>query len=855
MKIINKKNTLLILIVITLGVIGFYSFKTIKNERQYSISKNNISKIESIQKIEKLINKIQKEREYSSLYLGTEKNSIYKKLKGYRVETDIEFNKYKKMSKNERQVDIISLNLKKARVNTNKLDKDYTKIFYDNYHKIILFLLKEIKDIKTDQDNFNNLLYAIKTLNTLKENVNLGSSNNIYILTTQKKLNEKEIELYKKTKELSELPNYNVIKDENIRNILMLVLSKNKYNRIDREESQSIIENLKDGKYRITSSDWMLKIKEKNKKLYQIKKILMDNLNIKAYDEVQLKKQKLINVSVITLSLLGVLLFLVILFLFIAKDKKLFEETLKEISLLLNTEEQRELKSLIEERDLNRIYIFLIKTIKEANESKDLFLANMSHEIRTPLNGIVGFTQLLKEANLNDEEREYISIIEHSSDNLLSIVNSILDLSKIKANKIEIESIDFDPVKEFENMVESYVAKAEEKNINLNVFVDPTIPTKIVGDPTKISQIIVNLLSNAIKFTNVGGDVSIFVRKEQEDEKNVLLKFDVSDTGIGVTDEQKGKIFEEFSQADSSTSRKFGGTGLGLAISKNLVSLMGGHLSLDSILGEGTTFTFTLDMIKAEDSRKRVFNDLKGKTISFSGKEDDNLYNNISSYLFSMKTNLSKNEESEIHFINYNKETLQEDLDTPAKKILLISKNERDEIRSELNNIDLVVYKPIGLSKVTNAMRDVFSLRKEIIVEEKKDELYIFENLNILVAEDNTINQKLIKNLLNNFGLDPDIAENGKVAFEMTQNKSYDLIFMDIQMPTMGGVEATKKILTDELLLNKKESIIVALTANALQGDREKYLKVGMTDYLSKPLEIDKLNGILYKYYPNNIVK
>ncbi|OYZ59215.1 MAG: hybrid sensor histidine kinase/response regulator, partial [Sulfuricurvum sp. 24-42-5] len=238
---------------------------------------------------------------------------------------------------------------------------------------------------------------------------------------------------------------------------------------------------------------------------------------------------------------------------------------------------------------------------QEASEAKSMFLANMSHEIRTPLNGIVGFTELLKDTELHDEQREFIDIIEKSSENLLEIINNILDLSKIESNKLEIEDIAFNPLEEFESAVDVYAVRASEKHIDLGCFIDPSLERPLKGDPTKIKEVIINLLSNAVKFTNAGGSVNVDVRRIESNEPNrARVRFQVKDSGIGVTSEQKSRIFEAFSQADTSITRKYGGTGLGLTISSRFVELMGGQLDLESTPGDGTMFFFTLSFEEIE---------------------------------------------------------------------------------------------------------------------------------------------------------------------------------------------------------------------------------------------------------------
>ncbi|HID43885.1 MAG TPA: hybrid sensor histidine kinase/response regulator, partial [Archaeoglobaceae archaeon] len=245
----------------------------------------------------------------------------------------------------------------------------------------------------------------------------------------------------------------------------------------------------------------------------------------------------------------------------------------------------------------------------QANEAKSLFLANMSHEIRTPLNGIVGFTELLKTTELNNEQQEFLSIIDKSSENLLSIINNILDLSKVESNKVEIESIAFDAEEEFDSAVETYGVSAAEKNINLNYYIDPLISKKLKGDPTKIKEVLINLMSNAIKFTSYGGTINVEIKKVQDEKSGQeRIRFSVEDNGIGMTKEQQSRIFTAFSQADISVTRKYGGTGLGLTLSSQFVELMGGKLELESVKDHGSTFFFSLPLEELPSTETDLFN-------------------------------------------------------------------------------------------------------------------------------------------------------------------------------------------------------------------------------------------------------
>ncbi|MBT8343342.1 MAG: response regulator [Sulfurovum sp.] len=375
-------------------------------------------------------------------------------------------------------------------------------------------------------------------------------------------------------------------------------------------------------------------------------------------------------------------------------------------------------------------------------KSTELFLASMSHEIRTPLNGIIGMTEVLDDTSLSQEQKEFVSMIRESSNNLRVIVNDVLDVSKLNAGKMELENIPFDLFTKIEASVGIFKPKIEEKEISLKLFTDPMIPRQVIGDPTRLSQVIINLVSNALKFTDKGGKINVLAEYIDQENDEVTFKVSVSDSGIGLTKEQQEKIFEAYSQATASTARKSGGTGLGLTISSKIMNSMGTELEVESEEGEGATFFFVITM----------------------------------------------------------------KVDTKAS---------------------------ISVEKKENA-----------VVEKKQN----FDDINVLVAEDNPINQKLIKIVLENFGLKVTLASNGQEAYEARVNDRYDLIFMDIQMPVMSGVESTHSILEYEKENGVEHIPIIALTANALPGDKEKYMSEGMDDYATKPLDVKIIEKIIHQY-------
>ncbi len=504
------------------------------------------------------------------------------------------------------------------------------------------------------------------------------------------------------------------------------------------------------------------------------------------------------------------------------------------------------------------------KKAEHANAAKSIFLANMSHEIRTPINGIIGFTDLLKNSKLGSEEKEYVDIIQKSTDNLLEIINNILDLSKIESQKIEIDEILFSPLEEFENSVNTYMAKAASKNINLSLFIDPDFDHYLLGDSNKIKEVLLNLISNAVKFTSEDGHIYVVVKKQATSNQNIeKIYFEVSDNGIGIDTNDLEDIFDAFSQADSTITRKFGGTGLGLTISSNYISIMGGKLEVNSKTDVGSSFYFTLELKKEKPlktiyrNRFKHFNPLiitknanrltaslsdmmkylssKSKTATIDKLQDADTLKDIN--LIIIQKELLSNEDYE----------LLKGLNLPILDILktqnrLLAKN---LVREGLFS----TFEPLSINKLAKSLNIIEQktdfIAKDLVndYESKREEKY-----NILVAEDNEINQKLIRKILENLNFNVTTVANGQEAVDARKDGEFDLIFMDIAMPVMDGVSATKEILEYE----KNEKIthipIIALTANALKGDREKFLNDGLDDYLPKPTKEELIKEIAIKY-------
>jgi polar amino acid transport system substrate-binding protein len=521
------------------------------------------------------------------------------------------------------------------------------------------------------------------------------------------------------------------------------------------------------------------------------------------------------------------------------------------------------------------------KRADEATRAKGDFLANMSHEIRTPMNAVIGMSHLALKTELNRKQKDYLNKIQSSANSLLGIINDILDFSKIEAGKLDMESVEFNLDNVLDNLANLITVKAEEKeNLEVLFATSRKVPHFLVGDPLRLGQVLINLANNAVKFTE-SGEIVVSTELVSQNEDQVTLKFSVSDTGVGLTQDQIDKLFEAFSQADTSTTRKYGGTGLGLTISKRLVEMMGGEIWVESKPGRGSTFSFTGNFSLGKEKAKKRFvpspdlHGIKVLVVDDNATSRDILQKILES--FSFEVTLSTSGEEGLAELESDPKDQPYDLVIMDWKmpgmdgieasrrikhhkdlgkippIILVTAYGREEVMQQAEQLALegFLLKPVSPSVLFDAVMQALGkdLQKVSHVDRKKEQvdedLKAIHGARVLLVEDNEINQQVALEILEGAGLNVSLAENGQEAVSAVKENNYDAVLMDIQMPVMNGYEATREIREDEQF---KDLPIIAMTAHAMAGDEDKSLEAGMNGHVTKPIDPDQLFATLQKW-------
>ena len=864
----------------------------------YNKSVNFEKKLNSTKILNNLSVNIAVERGLSSTFIASGGHIAKEALMQQRLKVNKNiknfYNYYKNNATNKNIKRVISLlnkvNTVRTKVDSLK-DANFNEIFFSYYSKVNKYILDEESSINDIITNSQILSLEASLVNLYNDIEYTGQERGFIakILSQYTPFTDSDVKIWLRISSKSNTFSYDAIKDPDSKMKITSLFNSRANKKLLADvvgAKKDVVLAAQNGEYLIDPTLWFNLMTKKIKLLNNSSQIIQQSLTkeIKNY-----KNQNIVQLISAGVTWLISVLFMIMGIILLKQFRNnisSLEGVFKKVEELAETKQEVDFSTSEGMISAYQIIDQAVANIakekdnaKEASAAKSIFLANMSHEIRTPLNGIIGFTELLKNNELDDESKEFVEVIEKSSENLLEIINNILDLSKVESNKVEIDEILFSPIQEFENAIEVYGPKASEKGIHLSSYIDPSLSNYIKGDATKIKEVLINLMSNAVKFTSKDGYITTEIKRVEDGTVNgkVKINFSVQDTGIGIEKEKLKGIFNAFSQADSTITRKFGGTGLGLTISSKYIELMGGTLALESEYGKGTKFYFTIEFDESTSSDTNYENAFQEYHCAILSSEDSPkpysqfVYNYFSFFgarvnfysSFSQLKGLIYKSNSNIIVADYSdlSEKEMEEYKKIKLPIIIVLKSSQQSKFDKLKSKYITpVYEPISMTKIIKILES----SKELLPPKEIPRAKAAQGSNIqkfgtkfdakvLVAEDNEINQKLIRRTLENLGLKITIAGNGLRALELRKENDYDLIFMDIAMPVMDGVIATQEIIKYEKEAGIPHIPIVAITANALKGDRERFMSEGLDEYITKPIKKESILSVLNMFMKDKI--